>query len=61
LNQFSVRLPWQRELPELGFVISTRKQALDIPFTGTRVDLLPLGDEQQMAIAGEMRSRTGDD
>ncbi|MEL6752102.1 MAG: hypothetical protein AAFO70_08490, partial [Pseudomonadota bacterium] len=38
------------ELPELGLVISTRKQALDIPFGGTRVDLLPLDDEQQMEI-----------
>ncbi len=32
------------ELPELGLVISTRKQALDIPFGGTRVDLLPRMD-----------------
>jgi len=48
------------ELPELGFVISTRKQALDIPFVGTRVDLLPLGDEQQMAIARAMRGEAGE-
>ncbi|WP_198912163.1 NACHT domain-containing protein [Acetobacter sicerae] len=48
------------ELPELGFVISTRKQALDIPFIGTRVDLLPLGDEQQLAIARSMRGEAGE-
>lgn len=48
------------ELPELGLVISTRKQALDIPFAGTRVDLLPLGDEQQIAIARTMRGRAGE-
>lgn len=48
------------ELPELGLVISTRKQALDIPFGGTRVDLLPLGDEQQMAIARAMRGKDGE-
>ncbi|WP_105403390.1 NACHT domain-containing NTPase [Neorhizobium sp. T7_12] len=48
------------ELPELGFVISTRKQALDIPFSGTRVDLLPLGDEQQLAIARAMRGEAGE-
>lgn len=48
------------ELPELGLVISTRRQALDIPFAGTRVELLPLGDEQQMAIAREMRGEAGE-
>lgn len=48
------------ELPELGIVISTRKQALDVPFGGTRVDLLPLGDEQQMAIARAMRGESGE-
>lgn len=48
------------ELPELGLVISTRKQALDVPFAGTRVDLLPLGDEQQMAIARAMRGEAGE-
>ena len=48
------------ELPELGLVISTRKQALDVPFIGTRVDLLPLGDEQQWAIARAMRGEAGE-
>ncbi|MBW8320975.1 MAG: hypothetical protein K0M49_05315 [Arenimonas sp.] len=47
------------ELPELGLVIATRKQALDIPFGGTRVDLLPLDDEQQMEIARGMRGEAG--
>ncbi len=47
------------ELPELGLVISTRKQALDIPFGGTRVDLLPLDDEQQMEIAHCIRGEAG--
>ncbi len=47
------------ELPELGLVISTRRQALDIPFAGTRVDLLPLDDEQQMEIARTMRGEAG--
>lgn len=47
------------ELPELGLVISTRKQALDIPFGGTRVDLLPLDDEQQIEIARGMRGEAG--
>ena len=47
------------ELPELGLVISTRRQALDIPFDGTRVDLLPLDDEQQVEIARGMRGEAG--
>jgi hypothetical protein len=47
------------ELPELGLVISTRRQALDIPFTGTRVDLLPLNDLQQMEIAKAMCGDAG--
>lgn len=48
------------ELPEIGLVISTRQQALDIPFVGTRVDLLPLRDSDQMAIAREMRGDAGE-
>jgi len=47
------------ELPELGLVISTRRQALDVPFSGTRVDLLPLNDAQQMEIAKAMRGEAG--
>ena len=47
------------EMPELGLVISTRKQALDIPFSGTRVDLLPLDDDQQMEIARGLRGNSG--
>ncbi|MFV0369505.1 MAG: NACHT domain-containing protein [Hyphomicrobiaceae bacterium] len=47
------------ELPELGLVISTRRQARDIPFGGTQVDLLPLDDEQQMEIARGMRGDAG--
>jgi hypothetical protein len=46
-------------LPELSLIISTRKQALDIPFVGTRIDLLPLGDGQQMEIARAMRGGAG--
>jgi hypothetical protein len=47
------------ELPELGLVISTRRQALDVPFVGTRVDLMPLNEEQQMQIASSMRGEAG--
>lgn len=47
------------ELPEIGLVVSTRRQALDVPFGGTRVDLLPLNDEQQMQIAVALRGEAG--
>lgn len=50
------------ELPELSLVISTRKprnQALDIPFSGKRVDLLPLSGEQAMKIATSIRGDEG--
>ena len=47
------------ELPELGLVIATRKQALDVPFVGTRINLMPLSDEQQMQIATALRDEAG--
>ncbi|WP_200873802.1 NACHT domain-containing protein [Bordetella bronchiseptica] len=47
------------ELPELGLIVSTRRQALDVPFGGTRVDLLPLNEGQQMQIAVAMRGEAG--
>ncbi len=51
------------QLPELGIVVSTRKprnQALDVPFSGKRVDLLPLSEDQQMQIARTMRGAEGE-
>lgn len=47
------------ELPELGLVVSTRRQALDVPFVGKRVDLLPLNEMQQLEIATAMRGEAG--
>jgi hypothetical protein len=47
------------ELPELGLMVSTRRQVLDVPFAGTRVDLLPLSEEQQMQIAVALRGEVG--
>ena len=50
------------ELPALGLVVTTRKprnQALDVPFGGKRIDLLPLSNEQQMRIALAMRGEEG--
>ena len=45
--------------PELGLVVSTRRQALDVPFGGTRVDILPLNEDQQMQIAVALRGDSG--
>lgn len=47
------------ELPKIGLVISSRRQTLDVPFVGTRVDLLPLNEDQQMQIAVAMRGDVG--
>lgn len=50
------------QLPELGLVVSARKprnQVLDIPFSGKRVNLLPLDDEQQMQIARALHGEDG--
>lgn len=47
------------ELPELGLIVSTRRQALDIPFEGTRVNLMPLSEDQQRQIAIAMRGDAG--
>lgn len=40
----------QAELPELGLLVSTRKQAPDVPFDGTRIYLQPLNETQQIEI-----------
>ncbi|MBF6638757.1 hypothetical protein QTO19_00230 [Serratia marcescens] len=47
------------ELPELSFIISTRKQSRDIPFEGTHVTLLPLNQDQQIQIAVALRGNYG--
>lgn len=49
----------QAELPELSMLISTRKQALDVPVDGTRINLLPLNEAQQLDIAKALRGDAG--
>lgn len=49
----------QAELPELSLLISTRKQALDVPVNGTRINLLPLSEAQQLDLAKALRGDTG--
>src|SRR5258705_3937282 len=50
----------QAELPELTLLISTRKQVLDVPVDGTRINLLPLNETQQLDIAKALRGDTGE-
>ncbi|WP_082476551.1 NACHT domain-containing protein [Methylobacterium sp. Leaf99] len=47
------------ELPQLGLIVSTRRQALDVPFRGAHLELQPLNEEQQMQIATDMRGEAG--
>lgn len=49
----------QAELPELSLLISTRKQTLDVPVDGTRINLLPLSETQQLDIAKALRGDAG--
>lgn len=49
----------QAELPKLSLLISTRRQALDVPVNGTRINLLPLSPTQQLEIAGALRGSAG--
>jgi hypothetical protein len=49
----------QAELPEVSLLISTRRQALDVPVDGARVNLLPLSETQQHDIAKALRGEAG--
>jgi hypothetical protein len=49
----------QADLPELGLLVSTRKQSLDVPFDGTTVELQPLGEAEQVEIARALRGDEG--
>ena len=46
-------------MPKLSLVVSTRKQARDVPVPGMRVELLPLNETQQLEIARQMRADAG--
>lgn len=50
----------QAELPELSLLISTRKQALDVPIQGTQIKLLPLNETQQLGIGRALRGDAGE-
>lgn len=47
------------QLPNIGLVVSSRKQTFEVPIEGMRVELLPLDEKQQLAIATAMRGDDG--
>ncbi len=49
----------QRET-ELGFLVTTRQQSLDIPISGKRVELEPLSADQQSEVARVLRGEEGE-
>ncbi len=49
----------EAELPDLSLLISTRRQALNVPIDGVRVNLLPLSETQQLDIAKALRGEAG--
>jgi hypothetical protein len=46
-------------LPNIGLVVSSRKQAFEVPFDGLRIELLPLDERQQLAMATAIRGGDG--
>ena len=49
----------RRETPLLQIVISTRREALDVPVTGPTVEIDGLSEEQQLEIAYTLRGEEG--
>ena len=41
----------ERDLPNISLLIATRKQALSVPISGTRVELQPLSEAEQAELA----------
>ena len=50
----------QRDFPALGIVISTRRQALDVPISGPVAEVEPLSENQQLEIARSLRGTQGE-
>ena len=50
----------RREWPELRIIVSTRKQALDVPISGPKVEIDALSESQQSAIARGISGDTGE-
>jgi hypothetical protein len=50
----------QREFTDLSIVVSTRRQALDVPISGPLVEIEALTGDQQMEIAKALRGSEGE-
>jgi hypothetical protein len=50
----------RRELPRLRIVISTRRQVLDVPINGPKVEVEPLTEDQQLEIARALAGEAGE-
>jgi hypothetical protein len=48
-----------RDWPDVRIVITTRRQALDVPISGPRVEIEPLSEDQQIAIADALYGAAG--
>lgn len=49
----------QRDFPLLNLVVSSRREAVNVPVAGRRLDVLPLSEEQQSEIAFAMEGENG--
>lgn len=50
----------QREFPDLGIIVSTRRQALDVPVAGPRVEIEFLTEDQQLEKARALHGPQGE-
>jgi hypothetical protein len=50
----------RRDFPLLGIAITTRRQALDVPIVGRIIELDPLSEDQQLALATALRGEDGE-
>jgi hypothetical protein len=49
----------RRDWPDLRIVVTTRRRALDVPISGPRVEIEPLSEDQQVAIADALYGAAG--
>jgi hypothetical protein len=49
----------RRDWPDVRIVVTTRRQALDVPISGPRVEIEPLSEDQQIAIAEALHGAAG--
>jgi hypothetical protein len=49
----------RREWPDVRIVVTTRRQALDVPISGPRVEIEPLSEDKQISIADALYGAAG--